>query len=107
MRSLLPQVIRRAEVGWKKQQFIEIGSTVTGETMEALRRRAPRQAELLDELTKTSEPIPVADILRRLSLNFSTLRAIAKRDLVKITACAVSRDPAADEQCIPGRELSL
>ena len=26
MRSLLPQVIRRAEVGWKKQQFIEIGS---------------------------------------------------------------------------------
>ncbi len=29
MRSLLPQVIRRAEVGWKKQQFIEIGSTVT------------------------------------------------------------------------------
>jgi len=25
MRSLLPQVIRRAEVGWKKQQFIEIG----------------------------------------------------------------------------------
>src|SRR6266513_262880 len=47
MRSLLPQVIRRAEVGWKKQQFVEIGSIVTNETMEALRRRAPRQAELL------------------------------------------------------------
>src|SRR5438094_497413 len=107
MRSLLPQVIRRAEVGWKKQQFIEIGSTVTGETMEALRRRAPRQAELLDELTKTSEPIPVAEILRRLSLNVSTLRALAKRDLVKITARAVARDPHAGEQFIPGPELLL
>src|SRR5438874_1515305 len=45
MRSLLPQVIRRAEVGWKKQQFVEIGSIVTSERMEALRRRAPRQGE--------------------------------------------------------------
>src|SRR5207253_8066149 len=58
MRSLLPQVIRRAGVGWIKQQFVEIGSTVTGETMEALRRRAPRQAELREELRKTREPIP-------------------------------------------------
>src|SRR5712675_231243 len=107
MRSLLPQVIRRAEVGWKKQQFIEIGSTVTGETMEALRRRAPRQAELLEELRKRSEPIPVAEILRRLSLNVSTLRALAKRDLVKITARAVARDPHAGEQFIPGPELLL
>ena len=61
MRSLLPQVIRRAEVGWKKQQFIEIGSTVTSETTEALRRRAPRQAELLEELRKANEPIPVRE----------------------------------------------
>src|SRR5882762_11854878 len=60
MRSLLPQVIRRAEVGWKKQQFVQIGSTVPGEVIDALRRRAPRQAELLEELRKTSEPIPVA-----------------------------------------------
>ena len=43
MRSLLPQVIRRAEVGWKKQQFIEIGvRAVSGETIEALRRRRAR-----------------------------------------------------------------
>src|SRR5437660_3297756 len=107
MRSLLPQVIRRAEVGWKKQQFIEIGSLVTGETMEALRRRAPRQAELLEELREANEPIPVAEILRRLSLNVSTLRALATRDLVKITARAVARDPHAGEQFIPGPELLL
>src|ERR1700720_2967071 len=107
MRSLLPQVIRRAEVGWKKQQFVEIGATVTAETMEALRRRAPRQAELLEELRKANEPIPVAEILRRLSLNGSTLRALAKRDLVKITARAVARDPHAGEQFIPGPELLL
>src|SRR5438477_2907668 len=69
MRSLLPQVIRRAEVGWKKQQFVEIGSNIAAETIEALRRRAPRQAELLEELGKGQVAVPVAEILRRLSLN--------------------------------------
>ena len=107
MRSLLPQVIRRAEVGWKKQQFIEIVSTVTSEATEGLRRRAPRQAELLEELRKANEPIPVAEILRRLSLNVSTLRTLEKRGLVKITERAVARDPHAGEQFIPGPELLL
>src|SRR5207253_8236275 len=73
MRSLLPQVIRRAEVGWKKQQFVEIGSNVPVDTIDALRRRAPRQTELLEELTKANAAVPVAEILRRLSLNVSTL----------------------------------
>src|SRR5438067_7253042 len=58
MRSLLPQVIRRAEVGWKKQQFVEIGSTASGEAIDALRRCAPRQAELLEELGRLKGPVP-------------------------------------------------
>src|SRR5437588_195843 len=62
MRSLLPQVIRRAEVGWKKQQFVEIGSTASGEAIDALRRRAPRQAELLEELGKLKGPGPAAEV---------------------------------------------
>src|SRR5436190_5224420 len=107
MRSLLPQVIRRAEVGWKKQQFVEIGSIVTSERMEALRRRAPRQAELLKELTKANAALPAAEILRRLSLNVSTLQALVKRGLLKISERAVARDPHAGEQFIPGPELLL
>src|SRR5438132_717432 len=107
MRSLLPQVIRRAEVGWKKQQFVEIGSNIAAETIEALRRRAPRQAELLEELVKGQVAVPVAEILRRLSLNLSTLRALEKRGLVKVSERAVARDPHAGEQFIPGPELLL
>ena len=107
MRSLLPQVIRKAEVGWKKQQFVEIGAEQSPETIEALRRRAPRQAELLEELNKTNAPLPAAEILRRLSLNATTLRALAKRGLVKITERAVVRDPHAGEEFVPAPELVL
>src|SRR5881227_1954 len=45
MRSMLPQVIRRAEVGWKKQLFVQPGRNIAQEELDKLRRRAPRQAE--------------------------------------------------------------
>src|SRR5262249_22458380 len=48
MRSLLPQVIRRAEVGWKKQLFVQPGRKIDEQDIEKLRKRAPRQAELLE-----------------------------------------------------------
>jgi primosomal protein N' (replication factor Y) len=107
MRSFLPQVIRRAEVGWKKQQFVEIAADIPPETIDVIRRRAPRQAELLDELAKQSAAIPVAEVLRRLSLNAGTLQALAKRGLVKLTEAAVARDPHAGEQFVANPELIL
>ena len=107
MRSFLPQVIRRAEVGWKKQQFVEIVSDIPSETLEAIRRRAPRQAELLDELAKQTTAIPAAEIMRRLLLNATTLQALAKRGFVTLTDVAVARDPHAGEQFVANPELAL
>src|SRR6266404_3521495 len=52
MRSLLPQVIRRAEVGWKKQLFVTAAKEIAPEEIEKLRRRAPKQAELLEAVSK-------------------------------------------------------
>ena len=36
MRSFLPQVIRRAEVSWKKQQFVQTATHISPETVEAI-----------------------------------------------------------------------
>src|SRR6266404_6237532 len=55
MRSLLPQVIRRAEIGWKKQLFVQPARKIDNEEIEQLRRRAPRQAELLEAISQLSE----------------------------------------------------
>jgi primosomal protein N' (replication factor Y) len=107
MRSLLPQVIRRAEVGWKKQQFVQISSSVSADTLATMRRRAPRQAELLDELSKLAAPALVAEILARLSLNPSTLQALVKRGFAKLHEAAVPRDPHGDERFVTSSELAL
>ncbi len=107
MRSLLPQVIRRAEIGWKKQLFVRLARKLDNEEIEKLRRRAPRQAELLEAISRLEAPIRAADLLRQTSLDNQTLRALVKRGLADVREEAVVRDPHADEQFIATSNLVL
>jgi len=107
MRSLLPQVIRRAEVGWKKQLVVSAAKPITPEELEKLRRRAPRQAELMDAVVKLNGPIPAAQLLRQTSLDNQTLRAVEKRGWITLNEEAVARDPHADEVFIASANLVL
>jgi primosomal protein N' (replication factor Y) len=107
MRSLLPQVIRRAEIGWKKQLFVHPGRKVDNEDVEKLRKRAPRQAELLEAISKLTAPVRAVEFLRKISLDNQTLRALAKRGLVDLREDAVERDPHADEQFVATTNLEL
>src|SRR5436309_9072307 len=65
MRSLLPQVIRRAEVSWRKQLFVRLLRAVQPSEIEQLRKRAPRQAELLEAVAQLTAPAPASEILRK------------------------------------------
>jgi primosomal protein N' (replication factor Y) (superfamily II helicase) len=107
MRSLLPQVIRRAEIGWKKQLFVQPARKIDNEEIEQLRRRAPRQAELLEAINQLDAPISAAQLLRKMSLDNQTLRALVKRGLVELREQAVVRDPHGDEQFIATSNLEL
>jgi primosomal protein N' (replication factor Y) len=107
MRSLLPQVIRRAEIGWKKQLFVHPRREIDKEEVEKLRKRAPRQAELLEAISKLTAPVRATELLRRISLDNQTLRALAKRGLVDLREEAVERDPHADEQFVATTNLEL
>ena len=107
MRSLLPQVIRRAEIGWKKQLFVQPGRKIDNEELEKLRRRAPRQAELLEAILRLEAPTRASQLLRQTSLDNQTLRALVKRGLAELREEAVVRDPHADEQFIATSNLIL
>jgi len=107
MRSLLPQVIRRAEIGWKKQLFVQPLRKIANEELEKLRRRAPRQAELLETILRLEAPTRASHLLRQTSLDNQTLRKLEKRGLVELREEAVARDPHADEQFIATSNLIL
>src|SRR5258705_2484893 len=107
MRSWLQQVIRRAEVGWKKQLVVQPGRKIDNEELEKLRKRAPRQAELLEAILRLEAPIRASQLLRQTSLDNQTLRALVKRGLVELREESVVRDPHADEQFIATSNLIL
>ena len=107
MRSLLPQVIRRAEIGWKKQLFVQPAGKIDHDELEKLRRRAPRQAELLEAINKLKVPMLATELLRKTSLDNQTLRALAKRGLVELREGDVPRDPHGDEKFIATGNLKL
>src|ERR1044071_1757406 len=107
MRSMLPQVIRRAQVGWKNQLFVQPARNIDGGELEKLRKRAPRQAELLEAISKLEKPIRATELLRQTSLDNQTLRALVKRGLAELHEGAVLRDPHADEQFIATSSLAL
>ena len=107
IRSVLPQVIRRAEVGWKKQLFVQPGLKIDAIEIEKLRRRAPRQAELLEAISKLQQPMRAAELLRKTSLDNQTLRALVKRGFVELREEAVIRDPHGEEEFIATSNLVL
>jgi primosomal protein N' (replication factor Y) (superfamily II helicase) len=107
MRSVLPQVIRRAEVSWKKQLFVQPGRKTDQGEFEKLRRRAPRQAELLEAIMKLEKPVRAAELLGQTSLDNQTLRALVKRGLAELREEAVVRDPHGDEKFIATSNLLL
>jgi primosomal protein N' (replication factor Y) len=107
MRSLLPQVIRKAEIGWKKQLFVRPARKIEDEELDKLKKRAPRQAELLEAISKLDSPILASELLRKTSLDNQTLRALSKRGLIELREEAVERDPHGDEQFLETANLEL
>jgi primosomal protein N' (replication factor Y) (superfamily II helicase) len=107
MRSLLPQVIRKAEIGWKKQLFVQPARKIDKEELEKLRKRAPRQAELLEAIGRLNSPVRAAKLLSQTSLENQTLRALARRGLVELREEAVERDPHAGEEFVATSNLKL
>jgi len=107
IRSVLPQVIRRGEVGWKKQLFVRQTRNPSAEELSQLQKRAPRQAELLQAVMQLASPISSVELLRQTSLDHSTLRALVRRGWIELRAEAVPRDPHGTEKFVPDAELTL
>ena len=107
VRSLLPQVVRKAQVSWKKQLFIHPLRKVTEDEIQGLSKRAPRQAELAEALNRLTAPVPAAQLLRELALDLPTLRALEKRGFVALREEPVVRDPHAEDQFVATTNLAL
>lgn len=80
--TLLPAVIRQG-VRPKVRTFLHATAAVDAAAVEGLRRRAPRQAELLNLLIKQSTALEKGPLLQRLGLSAGVVSALVGKGLLR------------------------
>ncbi len=85
---------------------LEVGE-VRQELMRLLKRRATKQAALLDFMTDKSQPVPVSQARRSTGCQTITARALARKGLIKVQHVEVKRQPISYQDIKPSPRLRL
>ena len=99
MKSVLPQVIRKAEVGHKTQLFARLARDVAAEELEALEKKAPLQAAAVDFLAAADKPVAVAELAEECDATHQVVQALVKKGFVA--------DRGRESRARPHRERDL
>ncbi len=109
LRTVLPQVVRKAQLGARIVRTVHLTKTPDADAIDALKERAPRQAAVVEALT-VAGGISEAPELERAAGGAtagSALRALEKKGWVRIEKRSVDRDPNRDEVVLPSTRLAL
>ncbi len=104
MRAVLPQVIRKGDVGFKQRLAARLTREVDAALLEQLTKRAPKQAsivEVLQALPPTEEgsfsSMQVAVLLKTAGADRGALSGLERKGLVRTATETVARDPHEQE----------
>src|SRR5476651_1257921 len=108
MRSVLPDVIRKAEMDFKERQFARLVRAPDEEEAARLSKRSPRRAELLAALeTAPGQRVQVVQLLEDLGTTRQTLQGLVNLGYVTIEAGTIPRDPFGVNAFIADSPLAL
>lgn len=106
MACLLPQVVREAQVSERKRNFVRLASAIAETDLEALVRRAPRQADALKVL-RAGEALPMTKACQEAGVSESVYRVLEQKGLVIVQSEEVPRDPHAGDTYLATSDLTL
>ncbi|MCS7090328.1 MAG: primosomal protein N' [Verrucomicrobiota bacterium] len=101
LRSVLPEVVRRAEAGWRQRLQVRL-MPVLG----SLPRLTRRQQELL-HILEEHRCLPLAEFLKLSGASLGTLRRLEEKHLIEIVPQIEERDPWGREHVLPTSPLPL
>jgi primosomal protein N' (replication factor Y) len=107
MRAILPQVIRNAKMTHKTIRSVRLARPIDPETLAALKRRAPRQAEVLEALAPFPDGVPLPALSERLHGAREAVAHLADKGLVATFDSAIARDPWRNESFVHHAPLEL
>ena len=101
LKSVLPQVVRREQTGWRERLHVRI---VSG-TPEM--PRLTRRQEEIFLVVQQRQQIALQELLQLTGATAATVRKLEDCGLVEIAPVVDERDPYAREQILPSQELPL
>jgi primosomal protein N' (replication factor Y) len=107
IRSLLPEVIRKAKLGFKRERFVSVGREIAETELKTLEAKAPRQAHVLRFVTEFTEPIRWRELQQRAATTDRTIQLLIDRGLLLVELETTDRDPYANERFVPSTALEM
>jgi primosomal protein N' (replication factor Y) len=107
MKAVLPNVIRKAEVGHQTRLFARLAQEVGDEELETLKKKAPLQAAAIAFLAAAGKPVAIAQLAEECDANHSVIQALVKKGLVVTASATVERDPHQNETFLHAGKLEM
>ena len=107
IRSVLPQVIRKAELGFKRERVVTVNREISPEELTSLAVKAPRQAEVMRVAMETGAPVRWRELQIRAATTDRTIQQLINRHWLRVELENVQRDPFAKEQFVQSSPPTL
>lgn len=102
LRSMLPDSIRSNETTERRIKIVKLAKEPSAEEWETLRRRAAKQADVLQQIATSNEGLPLARLA-----NSAAVRALLAKGWITEEERLVERDLTKGEEFLPDAALTL
>src|SRR3984893_10568194 len=107
IRSVLPQVIRKAELGFKQERIVSVNNEISEEELQRFRAKAPRQAHVLQFVIAVGEPLHWRELQLRAATTDRTIQHLVDRGFLRVELETANRDPYGNERFVPSTAFEL
>lgn len=105
IRCLLPETVRQENTAEKMRKMVYLEKTPAREELDALYRKAPRQAQMLDYFSSAKQQSAPLAAFGTGALNVA--RSLEAKGFISLKEEAVHRDPSTGEQFVPTQPMKL
>ena len=106
LRAVLPQAVQKTNIGFKHETRVGLGIRFdAANDLEPLRRKAPKQARVM-ELLLAHRELSLAQLAKH-KVSGAIIHALEKKGFVQTTTARLERDPFAQEIFLPTEPLKL
>lgn len=105
IRCLLPETVRQENTAEKMRKMVYLEKRPSREELDALYRKAPRQAQMLDYFSSAEQMEAPLAAFGTGALNIA--RSLAAKGFISLKEESVHRDPSTGEQFVPSQPMKL